>query len=61
MNIYKGVEAVTWEYEVFCVACLPVGIRVENEDIEPIKSKSEDIAPICVECGRAHYYAKIRL
>jgi len=43
--------------EVYCVTCLPEGVSVEDEEIQPIFALDEvDEYPVCTECGEVHEY-----
>jgi len=53
-------NAVTYDYEVYCIGCLPDGVSVHDEEVRPIFASDEcDIAPVCYVCGEPHDYMGI--
>jgi hypothetical protein len=53
-------EAVVYDNTVYCVACLPEGISVDDERVAPILADQEwEYAPVCKLCGETHDYMRI--
>lgn len=52
--------AVTYDANVFCVECLPVGVSVDSPEVSPIFADSEwDYVPTCDACGAEHDYVTV--
>ena len=50
-------DAVTYAGEVFCNECLPDGVTVYDEKVNPIFADVEvDQFPVCSICGHEHTY-----
>lgn len=50
-------EAVTYDGSVYCVGCLPNGISIDDDEVEPIVAGQEvDSYPTCDACGTEHDY-----
>jgi hypothetical protein len=53
-------DAVTYDGEVYCNECLPVGVDVDDEEVSPIFADDEwEVAPTCCQCGEVHDYMPI--
>jgi len=53
-------EAVVFNYDVYCIDCLPSGVTVDNDDVTPIFASDEwDYYPACCVCGQVHDYINI--
>jgi hypothetical protein len=49
--------AVHYGGECYCVDCLPAGVAVDSEGVDPIFASSEvDYYPVCGVCGHEHDY-----
>lgn len=52
--------AVVYDGEVYCVECLPQGIKTTHPDVSPIFAVDEwDIYPVCCVCGTKHDYVSL--
>lgn len=50
-------EVVGYAGEHYCVECLPRGVDVEDEEVDPIFAGAEvNRYPVCCECGTEHDY-----
>ena len=53
-------DAVIFNYEVYCIECLPAGVDVESDEVQPIFADSEwDYIPSCCVCGKSHDYVSV--
>lgn len=50
-------EAVVYDGEEYCIACLPEGVDVDNPEVQPIFAIEErDRYPVCCVCHGEHDY-----
>lgn len=55
-------EAVAYDGEIYCIDCLPEGITVDTEEVNPVFADSEwDNYPVCASCGEIHSYVNVIL
>lgn len=53
-------DAVTFDCDVWCVGCLPPGVKTDNPDVCPIFADSEwEYVPVCNVCGMEHDYVTV--
>ena len=53
-------DAVVWAGDIYCIECLPDGVDVESDDVQPIFTDSEwDYIPSCCVCGKEHDYIQL--
>lgn len=53
-------SAVVYGGDVYCVRCLPKGINLDSDDVQPIFGGSEwDYIPTCIVCGEPIEYVQI--
>ena len=53
-------EAVMFDGCVYCVECIPEGVDLKSEEVQPIFAGSEwDVYPVCDECGEEHTYVAL--
>lgn len=57
---YHDFDAVVYDGEIFCIACLPDGVNADSDEVSPIFAGSEwGYIPVCCECGTEHDYVTV--
>ena len=53
-------NAVVYDGSVYCTGCLPVGIDVDDAEVQPIFADEEWDSPAeCESCGELHEYMNL--
>lgn len=51
---------VVYDSEIYCCGCLPEGIDIDSDDIQPIFADSEwNYVPCCCKCDTEHDYINL--
>lgn len=53
-------DAVAYDGEIYCIACLPEGVNSDHPEVSPIFADSEwDHYPVCGHCHGVHDYVSL--
>ena len=53
-------DACVYQGDVYCNECLPRGLSVNSEEVQPIFASDEwDYTPVCCQCMEKHDYIQV--